>query len=368
MPGGSVQRGRAAGRGVLRTVAGTGGGDRLAGDRAVLCRGYGLLYWISRHVAPVCPSCAHDHDHRSLRRRAARIRRSHDRREHVAQLLRWLDDPRRRNWRRTTASGWRWRWRWPSAQNPGGHRAGSDCARIGPRRAPPQLFWSVLVEAVTVVGGILGLAIANWHPPPSWITYPLAVAAGWLFYLGAHAVHEEWKRRGAVPACVTALDGRGGRGGVAAGRAGLVPVRKLRSGWGRRFRLTGASASARFLVQGTRQTNPEVIPCNIKDVELSLPASDLRGVICPACFIRLTPNEQTVGQTIGLCRLPASNSGRPQKAMVCPTGTTANPAARPTPDPPAPRVAPECSWPPAIQRPAERYDDIRRRIAGFDLE
>jgi hypothetical protein len=38
-------------------------------------------------------------------------------------------------------------------------------------------------------------------------TYPLAVAAGWLFYLGAHAVHEEWKRRGPVPACVTALTG-----------------------------------------------------------------------------------------------------------------------------------------------------------------
>ena len=27
--------------------------------------GYGLLYWINRHVAPVCPSCAHDHDHQS---------------------------------------------------------------------------------------------------------------------------------------------------------------------------------------------------------------------------------------------------------------------------------------------------------------
>ena len=68
------------------------------------------------------------------------------------------------------------------------------------------LFWSVLVEAVTVVGGILGLAIAP-RLGTAWITYPLAVAAGWLFYLGAHAVHEEWKRRGAVPACVTALTG-----------------------------------------------------------------------------------------------------------------------------------------------------------------
>ena len=71
------------------------------------------------------------------------------------------------------------------------------------------LFWSVLVEAVTLVGGILGLAIAP-RLGTAWITYPLAVAAGWLFYLGAHAVHEEWKRRGAVPACVTALTGAAG--------------------------------------------------------------------------------------------------------------------------------------------------------------
>jgi zinc transporter ZupT len=71
------------------------------------------------------------------------------------------------------------------------------------------LFWSVVVEAVTLVGGILGLAIAP-RLGTAWITYPLAVAAGWLFYLGAHAVHEEWKRRGAVPACVTALTGAAG--------------------------------------------------------------------------------------------------------------------------------------------------------------
>src|ERR1022692_2013215 len=34
--GGSLQRGRAAGRGVLWTLAGTGGGDRLAGNRYFL--------------------------------------------------------------------------------------------------------------------------------------------------------------------------------------------------------------------------------------------------------------------------------------------------------------------------------------------
>ena len=43
-----------------------------------------------------------------------------------------------------------------------------------------------------------------------------------------------------------------------------------------------------------------------------------------------------------------------KKAMVCPTGTTANPAAKQTRDPPAPRAAPECNWPPAIPSRAAR--------------
>ena len=35
---------------------------------------------------------------------------------------------------------------------------------------------------------------------PGAFAQPLGITAGWLFYLGHHAVHEEWKRRGAVPA------------------------------------------------------------------------------------------------------------------------------------------------------------------------
>jgi hypothetical protein len=38
----------------------------------------------------------------------------------------------------------------------------------------------------------------------------MGIAAGWLFYLGYHAVHEEWKRRGARPAFVSATAGVAG--------------------------------------------------------------------------------------------------------------------------------------------------------------
>ena len=40
-----------------------------------------------------------------------------------------------------------------------------------------------------------------------WIIYPLGITAGWLFYLGYHAVHEEWGRRGAL---ISALSGVAG--------------------------------------------------------------------------------------------------------------------------------------------------------------
>ena len=48
------------------------------------------------------------------------------------------------------------------------------------------------------------------HLGSKWVTYPLGIAAGWLFYLGSHAVHEEWKRRGAAPAFVSAAAGVAG--------------------------------------------------------------------------------------------------------------------------------------------------------------
>ncbi len=169
--------------------------------------GYGLLFWINRHVAPVCPSCAHGHDHRScdtaLHGFAAPLI--------GASMLHSFFD----GWTIATAQlashhGIRLAVALAVALHkvPEGIALGAIVrASVSSRSA--ALFWSVLVEAITLVGGVLGLAIAP-QLGTAWITYPLALAAGWLFYLGAHAVHEEWKRRGPVPACVTALTGAAG--------------------------------------------------------------------------------------------------------------------------------------------------------------
>ena len=51
--------------------------------------------------------------------------------------------------------------------------------------------------------------------------YPLGIAAGWLCYLGYHAVHEEWKRCGARPAFVAALAGLAGAAVIQRGAEAL---------------------------------------------------------------------------------------------------------------------------------------------------
>jgi zinc transporter ZupT len=74
----------------------------------------------------------------------------------------------------------------------------------------------MLAEGSTLAGGGLGLLMGP-HLGTEWITYPMGIAAGWLFYLGYHAVHEEWKRRGARPAFVSATAGVAGAAAIQRG-------------------------------------------------------------------------------------------------------------------------------------------------------
>jgi zinc transporter ZupT len=169
--------------------------------------GYSLLFLINRHVAPVCPTCAHDHNHQTchtvLHGFAAPLI--------GASMLHSFFD----GWSVVTAQ---------SAPHQGVgmavalavslHKIPEGMAlgaivRASVRSRATALAWGVACESVTLLGGVLGLAIAPAHNA-AWLSYPLGLAAGWLFYLGAHAVHEEWKRRGPVPACLTALTGAAG--------------------------------------------------------------------------------------------------------------------------------------------------------------
>jgi hypothetical protein len=62
------------------------------------------------------------------------------------------------------------------------------------------------VESATIAGGATGF----WLTPADWVSYPLAIAGGTFLFLGVHAVHSDWKRRGARPAFIPALAGAAG--------------------------------------------------------------------------------------------------------------------------------------------------------------
>lgn len=169
--------------------------------------GYALLLLINRYVAPVCPSCAHDHDHLAcetvLHGFAAPL-------IGASTLHSFLD-----GWSISTvqmAVPLGIRVAVPLAvalhKIPEGIALGA-IARAAIRSRSAALLWCVLAEGATVLGGAVGLAVAP-HLGTRWIMYPLGIAAGWLSYLGAHAIHEEWKHRGPVPAFMTALTGAAG--------------------------------------------------------------------------------------------------------------------------------------------------------------
>ena len=174
---------------------------------ALFALGYGSLWAIDRYAYPVCPTCAHDHDHNAcstvLHGFAAPL-------VTATAVHAFLDG-----------------WSIASAQTglPLGiriavpvavalHKVPEGVALGGILRASlgsrvAALGWCVLAEGTTLLGGVAGLAISP-HLGTAWITYPLGIAAGWFFYLGFHGVHEEWRRRGPMPAFMPALTGVAG--------------------------------------------------------------------------------------------------------------------------------------------------------------
>jgi len=210
--------------GVLLGVALFGLLPELAGQAGwvasglLFAAGYGLLIAINRFAYPVCPTCADDHDHAScsteLHGFAAPLVAG-------AALHAFLD-----GWAIATvqtAAPLGLRVAVPLAVTlhklPEGIALGG-ILRASMRSRGAAMAWCALAEGATLVGGVLGLAMSP-HLGAQWILYPLGITAGWLFYLGHHAVHEEWKRRGAAPAFLSALAGMAGAAIVQRGAEAL---------------------------------------------------------------------------------------------------------------------------------------------------
>jgi len=169
--------------------------------------GYSLMIFFNRYGYAVCPTCAHDHDRDSgaqeLRGLAAPLL--------LAAALHSVLD----GWSVAVsqlAAPFGLRVAVPLAialhKAPEGIALGG-ILRTAFRSQKAGLGWCVLAEGATFAGGIAGILMAP-RIGAAWTLYPLGVAAGWLFYLGNHAVHAEWKRRGAAPALLSALSGVAG--------------------------------------------------------------------------------------------------------------------------------------------------------------
>jgi zinc and cadmium transporter len=176
----------------------------LRGVALVAC-GYMLLKTLDRFAFSVCPGCAHDHNH-----------------EGCAEPLHGFAGPLLAA---TTIHAFVDGWGLVTVQlgthMPGAgtlvaaalflHKIPEGLALGTILRAAMDRAWkafglAVAVELSTVAGGGAGF----WLTPANWVSYPLAIAGGTFLFLGVHAVHSDWKRRGARPAFIPAIAGAAG--------------------------------------------------------------------------------------------------------------------------------------------------------------
>lgn len=185
---------------------------------ALFAAGYLLLLLINRYVYPVCPTCSHTHDHDAcsteLHGFAAPLAAA-------AALHSFLD-----GWSIATAQSGTLGIRVAVPIAIALHKLPEGIALGGVLRAAVPssgraLLWCAIAEGATLPGGALALALAP-HLGSQWTNYPLGIAAGWLAYLGYHAVHQEMRKRGRGPGLAPALLGAGCAAALLRGIGALV--------------------------------------------------------------------------------------------------------------------------------------------------
>ena len=190
----AFQRRSPHGSRALRSPSGARG-RRSAGRQACSFSFPAIAFFCSSTATfiPVCPTCSHDHDHD---RCATELHGFAVPLIAAAAVHSFLD-----GWSIATAQiavplGIRVAVPLAIAL----HKAPEGIALGGVLRASMHsragaFGWCAVAQGATLLGGALGLAMAP-RLGSQWITYPLGLAGGWLAYLGYHAVHKEWRRKG----------------------------------------------------------------------------------------------------------------------------------------------------------------------------
>ena len=164
-----------------------------------------LLGIVDRYVYPVCPACSPEHDH-----------------DHCATTLHGFAMPLLiASSVHAALDGWNVA---ASQDVPSlglGFLAGIAAhkipeglalgviARAALKSRRSAMLWCVLAQGSTMVGALLEGVLAPYLGPNA-LHALLALAGGSFLYLGWHAVHGEFRRRGASPALVPALAGVAG--------------------------------------------------------------------------------------------------------------------------------------------------------------
>lgn len=181
--------------------------EHLRWDGALLWIAMGviLLGVIDRFVYPVCPACSpvHDHDHCSTRLHGFATPLL------VAAALHAALD----GWSAAAADA-NVNLSFGFLASIGAHKVPEGLAlgviaRASLKSRGSALAWCALAEGATLGGAALESVVAPYLGTPG-LHALLAIAGGSFLYLGAHAVHGEFRRSGASPALVPALTGVAG--------------------------------------------------------------------------------------------------------------------------------------------------------------
>lgn len=175
-----------------------------AGAAAAMAAGAGLLLAVDRFLYPVCPACSHTHDHDACQMRLHGF---------AAPLVLtvWIHsflDGVGVAAAQATADGVMGQavfWGMALHKVPEGLAIGV-MLRASVRSWAAALAWSVAAQAPMVAGGLMEAWLAPGLGAPGTVLL-LALAGGSFLFLGAHAVHAEFRSSGARGAIAAALVG-----------------------------------------------------------------------------------------------------------------------------------------------------------------
>lgn len=167
--------------------------------------GFLALWAVDRYVYSVCPTCSHNHDHDHC---ATRLHGFAGPLLTAAALHSVLDGWTLAASRETHTLGTALLFGIAIHKLPEGIALGV-IVRAATQSRVSALVGCSLAEAATLAGAALEIALYP-YVGLTWIYGLLALAAGSFLYLGYHAIHAEYRRRGALPALLPAFAGVAG--------------------------------------------------------------------------------------------------------------------------------------------------------------